>query len=129
MEAVPEINEFDFGEGYRALVVELPIPPFGTVPIATEDTSDDSRHILDTLISGWPGLWPEMLARLQEDMKGYGCEQDLGKDEFQGSISRMDPDCYMGDQSDYYLSLQFDEPPMWDFFLKGTQIVHFQPVF
>ena len=129
MNNAPKIRQFDFGDGDVALVVELPISPFGSAPITTDDTSDESRGILEALIHGWDELWPEMLERLQEDMKGYGCEQKLGRDEFQGSISRMDPDCYMGDQSDYYLSLQFDEPPIWDFFLKGTKIVHFQPVF
>lgn len=62
-------------------------------------------------------------------MKGYGCDQELGRDEFMGLISRMDPECYMGDKSDYFLRLEFDEPPLWDFFLKGTKIVHSQPVF
>jgi hypothetical protein len=129
MKITPEIKSHDFGDGDEALVVELPIPPFETVAIATEDCSDDSRLVLDALIQDWEELWPEMLTRLQEDMKGYGCEQELGRDEFMGSISRMDPECYMGDKSDYFLRLEFDEPPLWDFFLKDAKIVHFQPVF
>lgn len=129
MKITPEIRSHDFGDGDTAWVVELPIPPFETVPIATEDCSDDSKSVLNVLIQGWELLWPEMLSRLQEDMKGYGCEQELGRDEFMGSISRMDPECYMGDKSDYFLRLEFDEPPLWDFFLKDTTIVHFQPVF
>jgi hypothetical protein len=130
MEITPEIRTHDFGDGDVALVVELPIPPFAAVPIVTEDCSDDSRSVLDALIQGWEELWPEMLARFQVDIKRLSCgEQELGRDKFMGSISRMDPEGYMGDKSDCFLRLQFDEPPYWDFFLKGTEIVHFQPVF
>lgn len=129
MKFTPEVKSHDFGNGDEALVVELPIPPFETVSIATEDCSDDSRSVLDALIQDWEELWPEMLSRLQEDMKSDGCEQELGRDEFMGSISRLNPECYMGDQSDHFLRLEFDDPPLWDFFLKDGKIVHFQFVF
>lgn len=130
MGITPEIRSHDFGDGDVALVVELSIPPFETVPIVAEDGSEDSRSVLDALIQGWEELWPEMLASFQEDMERLSCgEQELGRDKFMGSISRMDPECYMGDKSDYHLRLQFDHPPYWDFFLNGTRIVHFQPVF
>jgi hypothetical protein len=129
MENKPEIRQFDFGDGDVSLLAEFSVAPFGTAPIATDDTSAESRRILEVLIDGWDDLWPEMLEKLQDSMESYGVEQKLGRDDFQGSISPMDPSCYMGDRSDYFLSLQFDEPPLWDFFLKGTKIVHFQPVF
>jgi len=126
----PSISECDFGDGDIALVVELPIPPFETVSIASEDTSSESRNMLEELVRDWDRLWPDMLERLQDSMTRYeDCEQVLGRDEFMGSICRMSPESYMGDKSDYLLRLEFDEPPLWDFFLKDIQIIHFQPGF
>lgn len=125
----PEIEEFDFGDGDVALGAEFSIAPFGTALIVAEDVSDDSRRIMKTLIAGWENLWPEMLDLLQDGMEDYEVEQKLGRDEFMGSIGRMKPGCYMGDKSDFHLRLEFDEPPLWDYFLKGTNIVHFQSVF
>jgi hypothetical protein len=126
----PEINECDFGDGDIALVVELPIPPFEMVSVAAEDTSEVSRSMLEDLVRGWGHLWPDMLDRLQDSMtRYYDCDQVLGRDEFMGSICRMSPEFYMGDKSDYMLRLEFDEPPLWDFFLKDNQIIHFQSVF
>lgn len=130
MRTDPEISECDFGEGDVALVVELPIPPFEMVSIASEDTSEGSRNMLEDLVRGWYDLWPDMLDRLHDSIERYDdCEQVLGRDEFMGSICRMSPGFYMGDKSDYMLRLEFDEPPLWDFFLKDNLIIHFQPVF
>ena len=124
-----EIEEFDFGEGDRAYAVELPIPPFGSARFAAADTSTDSRRILMNLIGSWDELWPDMRELLVERMESSAVEQKLGVHEFVGSLSRMEPDCYMEDRSDLFLRLEFEEPPLWDFFLKGRQIVHFQPGF
>lgn len=41
----------------------------------------------------------------------------------------MEQGVYMGDRSDVCISLDFEEAPLWDYFIKGTEIVHFQPVF
>ena len=58
-----------------------------------------------------------------------GVEAVLGRDEFIGSLARMTPDDYMGDQSDIMIRLEFEEPPLWDFFVRGSTIAHSQPVF
>jgi len=123
------IREHDFGGGDLSFVAELSIAPFGVVSIASEDNTADSRNVLSELIDSWDELWPHMLERLKEDMEGYGVEQTLGVDDFIGSVSRTDKDAYMGDRADLFLRLEFEEPPLWDFFLRGKEILHFQPVF
>jgi len=125
----PSIDEMDLEGGDKVLATELPVAPFGTAYFAAPDASSDSREILNELIHHWSELWPEMLDRLLSDMQSYGVEQKLGSDEFIGSISRMDANCYMGDKSDYLLRLDFEEAPFWDYFLRNGEIVHFQPVF
>ena len=125
----PSIDELDLEDGDKVFVTELPVAPFGTAFFTTPDASNDSREILNELVHRWSDLWPEMLDRLQSDMQSYGVEQKLGTDDFIGSIWRMDADCYMGDRSDYLLRLDFEEPPLWDYFLRNGEIVHFQPVF
>lgn len=121
--------EHDFGDGDLAVLVELPLPPFEMIAIAAEDASDASRSMLLELIQGWDELSPKIVDQLRDGIESYDCEQELGNDEFMGSICHMDPESFMGDKSDYLLRIEFPEPPLWDFFLKDNQIIHFQPVF
>ncbi len=91
--------------------------------------SADSTKLIDEVVGVWPELWPKMRAYLGTEMKDYGVEAALGKVEFVGSLVRMTPDVYMGGQSDIMIRLEFEEPPLWDFFIRGSSIVHAQPVF
>ncbi len=125
----PEISDYDFGDGDIAFSITLPIAPFGETLFAAPDTKEDSKQLLLELAGLWEELWPKMLKRLQKEIKDYGVEITLGKDGFMGSIQRTEPGCYKADKADYLLSLEFASYPTWDFFLKGTKIVHFQPVF
>ena len=125
----PEIRKVDFGDGDIAVATELLTKPFGSTLFIAEDASGDSKKILEDIISWWDFLWPEMLEKLQDDIEGYETGQKLGVDEFMGSVSRMDRECYMGDKSDIHLRLEFEEPPLWDYFLRDGKIAHFQPVF
>lgn len=125
----PQIEETDFGDGDRAYTVELPIVPYGTALFTAPDLTPASRKLLVDLINRWDALWPDMLEQLQERMTDYDIDQKLGEDEFMGFVSPMEKDVYMGDKSDVHLRLDFDQAPLWDYFLKGSTIVHFQPVF
>lgn len=124
-----KIRDIDFGDGDRAWGVELPTKPFDSALFATDDLSADSKALLLEIVGWWDSLWPEMLDRLQDGISGYETNQKLGADEFIGALSRTDEDCFMGDKSDIFLRLEFQEPPLWDYFLRDGEIVHFQPVF
>lgn len=124
-----QIDETDFGDGDKAFTALLPVQPFGSAIFASPDLSDDSRELLLDLINRWKSLWPDMLERMQQGIEDYDTVQKLGSDEFMGAISRLDKDVYMSDRSDVHLRIEFDEPPLWDYFLKGSEIVHFQAVF
>jgi hypothetical protein len=120
---------FDAGSDDAAAAIHLPIEPHGVAQFVSPDMSADSTKLIDEVVSVWPELWPKMIAYLDSEMKDYGVEAVLGKDEFIASLVRMTPDVYMGDQSDIMIRLEFEEPPLWDFFIRGSSIVHSQPVF
>ena len=124
-----EIRTVEFDAGDIAFSTEFLTKPFGSSIFAAEDVSADSKKILEDLISWWDLLWPNMLDKLQNGIEGYETGQKLGVDEFVGSVSGVDPECYMGDKSDIHLRLEFEEPPLWDYFLRNGKIAHFQPVF
>jgi len=124
-----QIRKVDFGEGDKAWGVELSIKPFGSTLFTTEDIGAESKALLSSIIESWNTVWPEMLDKLQDGIDGYNTDQKLGDDEFIGAVSHMNPDCYMGDKSDIFVRLEFEEAPLWDYFLRDGKIVHFQPVF
>jgi hypothetical protein len=113
----------------KAAAIHLPIEPHGLALFVAEDNSADSKQLINEVVAVWPELWPKMRAYLDIEMKGYGLKTVLGRDEFIGSLGRMTPDVYMGDQSDIMIRLEFEEPPVWDFFVRGSTIAHSQPVF
>lgn len=120
---------FDEGDGDSAAAVHLPIEPHGVALFVSPDLSADSTKLIDEVVAFWPELWPKMMTYLDIEMKEYGVEAVLGKDKFIGSLGRMTPDVYMGDQSDIMIRLEFEDPPLWDFFIRGSTIAHSQPVF
>lgn len=123
------IQGFDFGNGDIAFYTELLVPPLDPVWFVAPDTSDDSRALLTEWIRDSKRLWPEVLGQLQQQIEDWEVDQALGRDEFLVSISRMDEDDFMGDQSDIHLRLEFEDPPLWDYYLRDGKIVHVQPVF
>ena len=125
----PKFFEFDFEDGDIAIATELPIAPFGKALFIAADNSSDSRLDLEELIKSWDKLWPKMLKKLQREIENYGTETDLMEDRFIGSLQRCDTSHFMGNRSKLFLQLEFEEPPLWDFFLRGRRIIHFQPVF
>jgi hypothetical protein len=123
-----EVYEMDFGDGDLALTLVLQIPPFGEVAITGADTSDLSRAQLLSLASNWAGLWPEILDRLEAGIVDFDLPRKLENDEFSGLIDSVPEEHPMASKADVYLSLEFDEPPHWDFYLRGPRIVHSEPV-
>ena len=117
------------GDDEAAAAIHLPIEPHGLALFVAPDTSPDSGKLIDEVVAVWPELWPKMKTYLETEMKDYGVEAVLGRDEFTGSLGRMTPDVFMGDQSDIMIRLEFEEPPVWDFFIRGSTIAHSQPVF
>ena len=62
-------------------------------------------------------------------MQSLDIEVDLSGVELVGSAVRTQPGKFMSDESDIYLSFSYGEAPDWDYFIHGTKIVHFQPMF
>lgn len=122
------IETVELTDGQLALAIKLPTAPFDEATFFAQDTSAESRRLLEQLSRHWEKLWPEMLDRLQSAIREWDAPMRLGADAFMGGVSWIDADVYMGDQCDIYLSLIFDEFPHWDFFIKGASIVHFQPI-
>lgn len=123
-----EITEVDFGDGDVALSVELLIPPFGEAIFTADDTSSASRETLQALREAWSTLWPVILDKLEEGIVDFQLPRKLEVDEFIGLVSRVEEDDEMAARSDIYLSLEFDQEPHWDFYIRGSRIVHSQPV-
>ncbi len=120
---------FDAGVDGTAAAIHLPIEPYGLALFVAADSSPDSTKVIDEVVAVWPVLWPKMLAILDTQMKDYGVETVLGRDKLIGSVKRMTAGVYMADQSDIMIRLEFEEPPLWDFFIRGSSIAHAQPVF
>lgn len=123
------ITTTDLGDGDVAFTVLLPVPPFGDAEFAAPDVSRASHDLLSDLISRWESIWPDILDKMQKGIDDYGTGQRLGSDEFMVSVSPLKKDVYMGDRSDVHLRIEFVEAPLWDYFLKGSEIVHHQAVF
>ena len=123
------IFEADLGDGDQAFAVMLPVDPHGETLVAAPDNSPDSKALLQELCSHWPALWPKILEKLLEGIADYEAEVSLGEDEFIGEVSRTQKGEYMADKADIFLRLEFENPPLWDAFIKGDELVHFQAVY
>jgi hypothetical protein len=123
------IFEADLGEGDQAFAVMLPVDPHGESLFAAPDNSPASMALLQELCSYWTVLWPKILEKLEEGIADYEVEVGLDEDEFIGEVSRIQKGEYMAGQADIFLRLEFDDPPLWDAFIKGDELVHFQAVF
>ena len=123
------IFEADLGEGDHAFAVMLPFSPYGKAPCVAPDNRSDSKALLEELCSNWPTLWPKIQDKLEAGIAD--CEADTALDgaDFIAQVARLDQDVFMADKASIFLRLEFEEAPMWDSFIKGDQLVHFQPVF
>ena len=124
-----EIFETEFGEGDIALAAEFPVEPYGQALFASLDATENSRKILQELADAWRELWPKMRQRLEQGIVGYKIELDLSSRPFIASVCPMEKGVFMSDEADIFVRFDFDDVPVWDFFIRGSHLAHFQPVF
>jgi hypothetical protein len=128
-----EIWTVELDDGSQCLaLVGVPVPPYGAIVIKADGSAAGDETFLKTIQSAWPELWPQMREKLLSKIAAYQVDVDPSRDDFGACAGWTDPDTYQGDVSDIHLSFEFYcEPgyPVWDFFIRGTNIVHFQPVF
>jgi hypothetical protein len=126
-----EIFEAEFDEDDWACCAYFPVEPYGRVQLAAQDTSLVSRKLLQDLADNWSGLWPKMRNQLEKGIASYRVQLDLSKSEFFATIGAVEEGCYKYEEANIHVSLNFpDVPvPVWDFFIRGSHIAHFQPVF
>lgn len=126
-----EIFEAEFDGDDWACCAYFPVEPYGRVQLAAQDTSQGSRKLIQDLADNWTVLWPKMRDRLKKGITSYGVELDLSRSEFFATIGAVEEGCYKFEEADVYVEFNFtDVPvPVWDFFIRGSRIAHFQPVF
>ena len=120
--------QFD-DEGDIAFAAEFPIEPYGKALFTSPDNSEASRSILEDLSKHWDELWPVMRGRLEQGIADYGVDLDLFSRPFVASVAPMEEDVFMSDEADIFVSFDFDDVPVWYFFIRGSHLAHFQPVF
>lgn len=125
-----EIIQVNLAGGELAAAVELPMEPYGTRLLYTEDDTAESRERLRHLKAIWPRLWLEIRERIEDRAREIDLDEPIDGESLVGYASALRPGIFMADRCDTFLSLGCDgEAPNWDSFLKDGQIIHFQPVF
>ena len=126
-----EIDKLDFGDGDIAFAVKFPIPPFGNGYFAAPDASFESESLLAGIAKNWDELWPTMIEKLQTACRETEIELNVKPEEFMGSVQLLEDDVFMGDKADVFIRIKTkrDCVPVWDYFLRESTIVHFQPVY
>lgn len=118
-------------EGVTEVVAaaEFPVEPYGRAWFAAEDTSDESRKILQDLALHWSELWRVIRQKLVHEIDNYGTEQDLTTQPFVVDVMSLEEGIYMADQADILVRFDFGDVPLWDAYTRNTDVVHFQAVF
>ena len=126
-----QIEKLDFGDGDYAFGIALPITPYGEAYFVAPDTSDESKKLLQELHRAWDDLWPNILSSMKQAADGSDVDLIIDDDEFIGMVQYLDDDVYMGDKADIMIAIrpQANAVPEWHFFIRGSTIVHFQPVY
>jgi hypothetical protein len=70
-----------------------------------------------------------MRVRLEQGIADYEVDLDLFSRPFFASVAPMEKDVFMSDEADIHVRFDFDDLPVWDFFILGSHLAHFQPVF
>lgn len=129
-----EIYSSELIPGYKGLEgwsIMLPIPPNGDIQL-TVFKSSEYRAMLEEINSNWDDLWPKLKSRLEEGTgkDGYNTEQRIDGESFSMQADLVESDAFMSDESDYVISFSFEkEVPVWDAFIRGKEVTHFQPVY
>jgi hypothetical protein len=111
-------------------------PPHGTCFLVSEDSSDSSLSNLISIARQWDELWPAMFKFIETEGAEYGCDSPIsGTQDHDGDgilsvgVGLIREGEYLSDKANVLVSIEFDEPPLWNFFIKDNQITHAQPVF
>lgn len=95
-----------------------------------------SKELLKLFSSRISEIWPGLFSTMETEFEESGHSEEFPPAMFIVDVSRMDPECYMGDKSSFFLRFEFerekfsDTLPFYDFFLDGDlKTVHHQPVF
>ena len=79
----------------------------------------------------WDTLWPKLESLLEEGIANHQTNQVLSGEGFRGTFNFEDEEgTFMNEESDYMIGFHFAiDVPGWDAFIKGNEVVHFQPVY
>jgi len=123
------VAEVELDDGSKALVIGLSSSPLDCLAIFAPDVSEDSKRLLGELGASWESLWPKIKNELEKEIREYETDQVLEPDACIGSVTRIQSGEYKSDISDIHLRLDFGDAPLWDSFIRGTNLAHFQAVF
>jgi len=112
--------------------ITVSIAPYGRMKIVGEEGDDG----LALLKHNWASLWPAVKRDIERMRKNHEAPVRFETCKWMADGHRLEPDVFMSDQADLFLRIRLEacpEPedalPVWDFFIKGTDIVHCQPVY
>jgi hypothetical protein len=115
----------------RPQSIEVEIPPYGQMLILGR--SDDKG--LEFFKKNWSQLWPKALPEIKRMYKACELGSISKTRRWLAETSRMEPDVFMSDKSDWHLRFDLDplqevesSLPVFDFFIRDTVIAHCQPV-
>jgi hypothetical protein len=117
----------------RLPAIVVSIAPYGRLKI------DGEPAALAFLKSNWADLWPnvkrDLKAMVKEIQRDFDPPVRPKACKWTAYSGQLPPDVFMGDKADLFLGIQLaetpppeDDLPRWDFFIKGTEIMHCQPV-
>jgi hypothetical protein len=120
-----------YGQWRTRTEATFPVEPYGLAQLGAEDNSEESRKLLQDLADNWTVLWPKMRDRLENGIADYGVKLNLSGCEFLATVAAVEEGCYKSEEADIFVRFEFEtEPvPVWDFFIRGSHLAHFQPVF
>jgi len=105
--------------------ITVAIPPYGSMRIVDESGGD----ALSVFAANWDVMWPKIRSNLEEMCEYSGRSEDLKAPVWMAEGEWLEPDVFMSDEADLFLSIILRKAPVWDFFIKDNEIVHCQPVF
>ena len=116
--------------GATEIGIYLPSKPYGVVLLIADELEADSRELLQRLDRDWNRIWPEVRNELEAGLSRYKrINQRLAEGEFWAGVEPMLPDENQW-EADCEICFNFEgEGPQWYCYIKGFEIVHFQPVF
>src|SRR6266700_2556750 len=92
----------------KSNTITVSISPYGRMAIVGPDGDD----ALSALKSNWPKLWPAVNRNLKSMVREWKETLEapfrLKGQKWAAQGCKADPECFMGDQADIYLRIQFE---------------------